>query len=614
MSISLGPASPQPSFKKMWRRRDLVRLGLTGLAPLPHTGVARATAHAGAGFASPTSIYINWGAYDELSDNVLLSEKLALQQLDEILRLRQHGVRFDHYLMDCFWFDQQGSYRTWDKKKFPRGGGTWLARCRQHGLKPGLWIGTNATFGKNPQPVLQAWKTSHDPRTSALALFSGGYLDDLMNTLQVWYDRGVRLFKFDFANFRAAPEELRESMTAAEIYSMNAHALQAALGRFRRRNQDVAFLAYNGFDARHDNTFTPPSRDLDQRWLRVFDAMYCGDPRFSDVPMWNIWRSMDVFSDHMVRRFAADDIPLSRIDASSFMIAKTGTGYHRGKQAFRGMLVLSLARGSWANTIYGNLELLNANDAGFFARAQKLFLPLQALGQTFAFGPTPGNASGAYGWANADGAGAVYTVVNPTQSMQTVDLPLVSPFQAALQAPRLLFRDSGFVPTVSDNKLVLGPEQMAVVGFGRYADESFDLGQEPDVSIPVAIDILPTVATRTEARTVELSVHVPAGRDLRVIVQQEDRHGQLLRSSGGAPPKGKALSDLIVLQASQNGADLPMQTRHNFAIWSGLSWAAGTVTAGQSVSPKQPVTITASATNEAVAKLRLRAYSVKPAP
>jgi len=50
----------------------------------------------------PVSIYINWAAYNELSDNVELTETPAMRQLSGLLRLRAAGVRFDYYLMDAF--------------------------------------------------------------------------------------------------------------------------------------------------------------------------------------------------------------------------------------------------------------------------------------------------------------------------------------------------------------------------------------------------------------------------------------------------------------------------------------------------------------------------------
>jgi len=44
------------------------------------------------------SVYNSWSAYDELSDNIELTETLAMKELKEILRLRRAGVRIDYYL------------------------------------------------------------------------------------------------------------------------------------------------------------------------------------------------------------------------------------------------------------------------------------------------------------------------------------------------------------------------------------------------------------------------------------------------------------------------------------------------------------------------------------
>src|SRR5215468_5704954 len=63
----------------------------------------------------PIFVYNNWSSYDELSDNVPLTEKLAMKELDELARLRRFGVRFDYYMVDAFWFAQDGGYKTWRK-------------------------------------------------------------------------------------------------------------------------------------------------------------------------------------------------------------------------------------------------------------------------------------------------------------------------------------------------------------------------------------------------------------------------------------------------------------------------------------------------------------------
>jgi len=43
----------------------------------------------------PIFVYNNWSAYDELSDNIPLTEELAMKELDEIPPLPRVGVRFD---------------------------------------------------------------------------------------------------------------------------------------------------------------------------------------------------------------------------------------------------------------------------------------------------------------------------------------------------------------------------------------------------------------------------------------------------------------------------------------------------------------------------------------
>src|SRR5260221_14611550 len=71
-----------------------------GDQPEPIPLVARITA----GLKQPIAVYNNWSAYDELSDNVELTEELAMKELGEILRLRRSGVKIDYYVMDAFWY------------------------------------------------------------------------------------------------------------------------------------------------------------------------------------------------------------------------------------------------------------------------------------------------------------------------------------------------------------------------------------------------------------------------------------------------------------------------------------------------------------------------------
>jgi hypothetical protein len=84
----------------------------------------------------PIWVYNDWSAYDELSDNIPLTEDLAMRELNEILRLRKLGVHFDYYMMDAFWFAKDGAYRTWRTPNWPSGPDHWIAECKKTEFSP----------------------------------------------------------------------------------------------------------------------------------------------------------------------------------------------------------------------------------------------------------------------------------------------------------------------------------------------------------------------------------------------------------------------------------------------------------------------------------------------
>ena len=525
--------------------------------------------------ADPISVYDNWSAYDELSDNVPLTEQLTLNELGNILRLRRDGVRFDYYVMDAFWFDPDGGYRTWRKPNWPRGPDRWIEECLKNKIKPGLWFSTNTLVHLKAAPQ---WKDSLNKNGSAMSMFEGGFLTDFMNVLQYWHGKGVRMFLFDFADLTAATPATAATLGKAEIVRRNTEALRAALAAFRRKNPDVVLEAFNGFGGVMDSTSYPfPFKDpVDLQWLQVFDAMYSGDPRPSDIPAMNFWRSLDTYSDHQMRRYEQSGVPAERIDTTSFMPGKTGTIYKRAFQEWKGSLLLTLARGGWVNTTYGNLELLGERDARWFARVQSLFLHFQSVGRIKTFGGIPGDFQ-PYGFGALDGLGSVYTVVNPTEAITTIKLPALSAVQQPLARGKLLFRDAGFVPEITRDSVVLGPEQMAVIGFGKYASGAYDFGTQSDVVIPRAIRDLHAAFHNVGKGSIEASVEVPANADLRLVMQQYSPDGTLHRTSGGGEPDGTSMGHIFLLKAEQNGRELPIRSQYDRKIWSGLSWAEGEI-------------------------------------
>jgi hypothetical protein len=523
----------------------------------------------------PVAVYNNWSAYDELSDNIELTEALAMKELEQILRLRRAGIRFDYYVMDAFWYATNGGYRQFRQPNWPNGPERWLKACRDNDIKPGLWVACNVPFRLE---VLPEWRSSMDATGSAMCFFDGGFLPQFIDTMQFWYDRGVRFFKFDFANLTIATADAARNFSKEEIFRKNCDAFRNALLEFKKKNPEVLFAAFNGFGGDTEGTFAPVRQTVDLRWLEVFDSLYCGDPRLSDVPAMNFWRSMDFYTDHMVRYYEANGVPLERIDNTGCMFGVAGTCYARRTSAWQSMLLLEHARGGWMNVYYGNLELIDDVKARWFAKVQQLYFSLQSFGRTYPFGGLPGREE-PYGFCAVAAGGSVYTVVNPTQTPRVVKLPRVHKLQPGLKSGRILFRDAGFLPMLSPGReaeVTLGPEELVVVGYGEYAQPRYDLGVQEDVVIPASIQPLQCEFHNDGSNTVTGTVLAPAGMDLRIVMRQSAK-GKPVRTARGAPPNGTTLAHLLRIEATCASRSLPVQANYDKAIWSGLSWGVGEV-------------------------------------
>lgn len=536
----------------------------------------------------PISVYNNWSSYDELSDNIPLTETLAMRELDELLRLKRAHVRFDYYMMDAFWFAPDGGYRAWRKPNWPNGPDAWIQKCQANGVKPGLWFSTNTLVKIQASP---AWRDSLNKEGTAMSFFEGGFLPDFMDVLQLWYDHGIRMFKFDFVDLTAATPASASKLTKVEIRERNSNALREALLQFRRKNPEAVLIAFNGFGGDLDNTVDQlPFRDpTDLRWLEAFQMQYTGDPRPSDVPEASFWRSMDIYSDHMVRRFEQLGFPLERIDSTGFMVGKTGTIYYRGMHAWKGAYLLMMARGGWVNTVHGNLELINNEDAAWMARAQKLFFEFQGLGRIRTFGGIPGDVQ-PYGFGGTTTRGSVYVVMNPTQAVATIKLPLLVPDQEPLRLGRIQFRDAGFSPVLKGDEISLGPGQMALVGFGAYSQSAYDFGVQQDVVIPRSISPVSVHLHSAGPNAAEFSLDPPAHGRLRVIFQEKTPEGFIRRTWAGGPPSGENMAKVFALTATQDGRSVPVHLDYDKIVWSGMSWALGEIDSAD-LTPGKPLTI-----------------------
>jgi len=560
------------------------------------------------GLKQPVAVFNNWSAYDPMSDNIPQTEELCMKLFDNLIRLKQHGVKVDYYLMDAFWFDRDGGYRKWDKKNWPNGPQRWIDACIENGIKPGLWFSVNliqAIAGKPMLNIIPEWQSSVTSDKEVLSLFEGGYLNHLMETLQIYVNMGVKMFKFDFAHFyNAATDAAKATTLPNEIEELNKQAFIQAIKKFRYKNPDIIFVGYNGFGGDIGNTVTPFRKTIDIRWLEIFETLYSGDPRISDLPMMNFWRSQDLYPDQMVQQFAFNGLPLSRIDNCSFMLGETGTCYKRGIQAWKGELILALARGGWLNVFHGNIDLLSDRDAEWFGKVQKTYMDLQKYGQTSIWGAIPQSGM-PYGYVSSTKDGSLFTVVNPSQSIQRITLP-----ENMTDKCRILFTDSGFKPSVEGRKLILGPEQLAVVGSGKYDTDEYAWGIEPDIHIPQSISPAKTVLSVIDNHTVVALCKPKKGKTLRIFFTQNDEAGIPYRSVGGSPPNGTNMDEIIKISAKQENKDLPLKIQYNKMIWSGLSWGAAEIDA-KNIDFNQPVSITCISNDTESKNFKIEIYNVQ---
>jgi hypothetical protein len=570
----------------------------------------------------PIWVYDNWTAYTDGFaglDETRLTEDFALEHLRHVVRARQRGVRIDVYMMNAFWYQPDGGYRVWRRPDWPDGPDRWLDGCAEAGVAPGLWFGSNTLWKLE---AAAPWRDSVDPTTGpdrygiggAMSFSDGGFFPDFLDTLQHWYDRGVRMFEFDCAEFDAGTARQRDTMTADEIRELNVATFTGALGDFRRRNPGAMLVGFNGYGGEIETTSSPVPFEhaVDPRFPELFESIYTGDLRVSDVPHESFWRSMDMYTDHMLRRYEANGVPLHKADPLGFVMSTTWFGAERGATAVRGQAVLTAARGSVKKTLYGDLGLLSDDQARFLARVQELYAPLLENGTTESFGGMPGETD-PYGFVSWDATGGMHTVVNPTQRVARVALPSRGP-----EGARVLFADSGFAPSVDGDVVTVGPGQLALVGTGCFAVPDNDLGVEPDVVIPsgiapIAADFRPT---GDGGNAVVASFSAPPGTGVRIVLRQVGTDGWAHRTVEFVTVTAERLGidaslrgRSFAIEAMQGGRSLTIERSDVVAEFYGTSWAVAEIPAAE-MRAGEPVTVTCRSRDAGEVTLEVAAYAV----
>jgi hypothetical protein len=164
-------------------------------------------------------------------------------------------------------------------------------------------------------------------------------------------------------------------------------------------------------------------------------------------------------------------------------------------------------------------------------------------------------------------------LVNPSQKHRTINLEdHISGITD--QNKMALFNDSGHKPNLSGNNLSIGPEQMVLIGFGKYASPEFHLGEETDVKIPEMLEELNVDFKKTDKNTLKTDFQINKAGTYRLVFRQFSPDGMPCRLTGGGYPDGTSLDQLQILKVEVNNVNIPLHYEYDKALWSGLSWSA----------------------------------------
>ncbi|MFD0713437.1 hypothetical protein [Paenibacillus sp. GCM10027626] len=528
----------------------------------------------------PISIYCDWGLHDELSDAIELTEAMTLDMLAHLQWMKeQTGIAFDYYLIDAFWFEPNGGYKSFKRSHWPGGPAKVKAKMEELGIKLGLWFDVNSKF-----LGMQGMEDARiDHTEAALCLGDDGYWELLRDgLLHHIRHHGLKLAKFDFAQFECA-QPGHAHLPGEQSRPQLIRRFLELLAEVRDAEPEFVVLAYNGFTA--DYTWI---KDVDSSkegyavspwWTLYVDYIYCGDPRPSELPALRLRDSIHSYTDAMIKQFTDAWVPYSAIDDHGIMIGNTGTIYRIGKEGWRNDWVLSFSRGNRKKHLYGDLTSLDENDYIFLRQAWLLADRAEEAGYTTAMVLGSPLKEQLYGYVNGNRKEGFITIFNPFPEVSSITVEAELAQWCGVEAAQISISqvyggESWQVPSTWQTALApieLPPFEVAMFSWTceREAGEAEVHGLEKRYG-PHAKLLLPfTSGSAANGMAIELQL----SEGSYLIAKYRDAAGRPLRITTGKP-------DHVTLQlkagvsGEQGGSTLKLEPIFTDEIWSGISWMA----------------------------------------
>ncbi len=377
----------------------------------------------------PLRIYCDWGLHDDLSDDVILTQEMTLDNIKRLKDLRKRsGVRFDYYLMDAFWFENGKPYIDFKGKTFPDGVQPVLDALKDADMKYGLWFDINCIHAHLNE--LGEYKKYDTLLENGSLCFACDKIAKLMTDAIKYHivNHGIKMIKLDFAYFECKNSKHGHSVEYTESKEKSVKNFLRMVKELKRVEPELKILCYNGWTTNLSVIGSVEERTdyaISPFWCEYVDYLYCGDPRPSEIACEKLEDSVLYYTDAMVREFRASSMPFYAIDDHGTMMGHTSTIYKMGKKLFRNGILMDVMRGGGKLNLYGDVAELDEEDLKYLSLVDGVYEDIvrREYGTQFILGDA--RKGEIYGYATDGVLEGYAVVVNPVSQkrMRTLSLP-----------------------------------------------------------------------------------------------------------------------------------------------------------------------------------------------
>ncbi len=370
-------------------------------------------------------IYCDWGLHDDLSDNIELTEEMTRNNINKLdILMKKSGVRFDYYLMDAFWFEENQPYICFKERTFPKGIDYIIQMLEEKGIKFGLWFDLNCIHVH-----LKGMEKYDTLLENGSLCFACDEIADMMFEAIRYHilNHKVQLIKLDFAYFECKNPTHGHSIDFVESKEKSIVNFIRMTQRLKEIDPGLKIICYNGWTTELDWIGSVKQKSgfaVSPYWSRSVNYVYCGDPRPSEIVTPDLADSLVYYTDAMIRNFYDALMPFGGIDDHGTMIGDTATIYRLGKKLFRCGWLMNAMRGGGKLHLYGKVDLLDDSDLEYMREVSDVFDDINA--GIYETSCILGDARRAevYGYSISEGDTGYAVILNPATYARPFSLSL----------------------------------------------------------------------------------------------------------------------------------------------------------------------------------------------